>query len=193
MKQQIVIASLGIVLLLGGCASSSKKSYKDTSKQSANNFYNAGMLRCSVSKPTFDDVCDYAVYYEKKVMKIIVENSAIHNSIAYRVLYFAGGKFKTQNKKEVVRSQKLASNHYQITIGREFYLLPARAMTYQPMDENLTSSQKNEPTPSIVSKEKVVEPEVVTPVVQEAPKPVTQPKITKKQSTSKGTKRVFKR
>ena len=184
----IATAIIGSALLLGGCANSksAKKSYKDTSKQSPSNFYNAGMLRCSANNPTFDDVCDYAVYYEKKIMKIIIENSSVSDSISYRIFYFGNGKFKTKKKKEVVRSHKLASNHYQIRVGSEYYLMPLRALTYQPMDDNTTTEKKiEEPKP---------EP-IITPKVEEIPvipKPVIKPKIEKK-STSDGTSRKFKR
>lgn len=190
MNRWVSIAFIGSLLLLVGCANSksAKKSYKDTSTQSPSNFYNAGMLRCSAINPTFDDVCDYAVYYEKKIMKIIIENSAVSDSISYRIFYFSGGKFKTKKKKEVVRSHKLASNHYQIRVGQEYYLMPFRALTYQPMDDNTTTEKKSSPKPIIVEK-KIEEPKP-EPVI--TPKPVVKPKIEKK-STGDGTSRKFKR
>ena len=199
MKQQIVIASLTFLLLLGGCASSSKKTYRDTSKQSPSNFYNAGMLRCSANNPTFHDVCDYAVYYENKVMKIIVENASIHDTISYRILYFSAGRFRTQKKKELVRTQKLASNHYQIRVGQEYYLMPQRAMTYQPMDENTTTPKKEKPTVSTPISKPVVEEkpiEVIEPIVEEPiiKEPVVQAKPQPKQKPiPTGTSRKFRR
>jgi hypothetical protein len=148
------------------------------------------MLRCSVDNPTFDDVCDYAVYYKNKSMRIVIENSAVTNSIAYRVFYFGGGKFKTKNKKEVVRSQKLASNHYQIRVGREFYLMPFRALTYQPMDENITSTSKDStPLKPIIPKSKPVQTPIPK-VVETTPKPI---KVQRVKRESRGTKRKFKR
>ncbi len=198
MKQKIAIGLLGILLLLVGCSSSrnAKKSYKDTSKQSANNFYNAGMLRCSVNNPTFDDVCDYAVYYENKVMKIIVENSAVHNSISYRIFYFAAGRFRTQNKKELVRTQKLASNHYQIRVGKEYYLMPQRALTYQPMDENITTNRQKKSAKPVLEEKPI---EVIAAVVPKVEKPIvvakseTKPVVKAQPVAGVGTSRKFKR
>ncbi len=192
MNRWIAISLLGAVLL-SGCTNSPKsrsKSSNKAPKQTPNNYYNAGMLRCSVDNPTFDDVCDYAVYYKNKTMRIVIENSAVTNAIAYRVFYFGGGKFKTKNKKEVVHSQKLASNHYQISVGREFYLMPFRALTYQPMDENMTSSSKdNTPLKPVIPKS-TPKKKPIEKVVESSPKPT---KVQTVKRESKGTKRKFKR
>ncbi len=192
MNRGVSISLITILLVLGGCTSSksAKKSYKDTSKQSPSNFYNAGMLRCSANNPTFDDVCDYAVYYENKVMKIIIENSSVSDSIVYRIFYFSGGKFKTKKKKEVVRSHKLASNHYQIRVASEYYLIPFRALTYQPMEDDNSSKEKPKivevKAKPIVSVAEVVEEPIV------APKEVIKP-IVKPTPTVAGTSRKFRR
>ena len=197
MNRWIATALLSAIVLLVGCANSStgkSNKSKKPPKQTPNNYYNAGMLRCSVGSPTFDDVCDYAVYYKNKRMRIVVENSAITTSIAYRIFYFGGGKFKTKNKKEVVRSQKLASNHYQISVGREYYLMPIRALTYQPIDDNMTSTpQSSTPLQPVIPKSQPIQTPVTEVIKSE---PIVQPKpviVKRTKPKSKGTKRKFKR
>ena len=205
LNRQIILIS-GVGLLMFGCSNTphltKKDSVEDRAKhQSVNNFYNAGMLRCSINDLAFDDVCDYAIYKEKKSpIKVVIENVAIKTAIKYRILYFNGGKFKSKNKRDVIHFHKTESNHYQISIGKENYLLPIRVLQYQPEAEE-TKESKPDTNPlkeykappknsSTEEKVKVVESPKIEPKPKLEPKP--EPKVEVKREY-KGTKRKFKR
>ena len=212
-RQIILIYGVGLIML--GCNSvpKPKGSVEDRAKhQSVNNFYNAGMIRCSIDSVSFDDVCDYAVYKEpKSPIRVVIESVAIKNAIKYRVLYFTKKGFVSKNKKDIIHFHKTASDHYQINIGRENYLLPARNLHYQPdpKDDDSKKDKSNE-TPlkeyQAPKKEVVEEPKKVeavkpnpsyttTPVVTPITKPIA-PKTVKQAPPKKepqGTKRKFKR
>ena len=203
-RQMVLICSVGLVMF--GCNSipKPKGSVEDRAKhQSVNNFYNAGMIRCSANSMSFDDVCDYAVYKEKKSpIRVVIESVAITNAIKYHVLYFTKKGFVSKHKKEVIHFHKTASDHYQISIGKEYYLLPAKTLHYQPdLEEDNTKDKSNE-TPlkeyKAPKKEVVAEPNLsYTPIAVAVPtvKPVA-PKTVKKAPPKKeqqGTKRKFKR
>jgi hypothetical protein len=203
-RQLSLICGIGLVMF--GCTNAPKPkgSVEERAKhQSANNFYNAGMIRCSIDGISFDDVCDYAVYKEPKLpIRVVIESVAVKTSIKYRVLYFTSKGFISKNKKDVIHFHKTASDHYQITIGRENYLLPARNLHYQPdikEDNDNTKNNSNEtplkeyeaPKKEEIKKEVVIPKEIEEPIAQ----PVTT-KTVKKAPTPKepqGTKRKFKR
>lgn len=189
-----VILIFSISLIVFGCANNLKGSIEDRAKhQSPNNFYNAGMLRCSANDISFDDVCDYAIYKEKKSpIKVVIENVAVETTIKYRILYFINGEFKSKNKKDKIHFHKTESNHYQISVGRENYLLPIRVLSYQPDPDEVAKNNIKE-TPLKEYKEPKKE------IKEEEPKPVSAPVVVKpiKAPTppkkSKGTKKLFKR
>jgi len=153
-----IISIYGVGLLIFGCSNTpyltKKDSVADREKhQSVDNFYNAGMIRCSVNDLAFDDVCDYAVYKEKKSpIKLVIENVAIKTAIKYRILYFNNGQFKSKNEKDVIHFHKTESNHYQISIGRENYLLPIRVLKYQPEPVETKDDKKVAETPEVEEK-----------------------------------------
>jgi len=205
--QIILIFTIGIII--SGCAKNSylKNSIEERAKhQSPNNFYNAGMIRCSLNDISFDDVCDYAIYKEKKSpIKVVIENVGVTTRIEYRVLYFINGKFKSKNKKDIVHFHKTASNHYQIAVGEENYLLPIRALSYQPEPETGKEAEKENNTKETplkeykASKKETIEETISKPPVEikkEEPKSkqvIVTPIKAPVHQRSRGTKKLFKR
>ena len=203
-----VILIFGISVIISGCAKNSylKSTIEEKAKhQSPNNFYNAGMIRCSVNDISFDDVCDYAIYKEKKSpIRVVIENVSVATKIEYRVLYFVAGKFKSKNRKDKIHFHQTASNHYQITVGKENYLLPIRVLSYQPEAEEVTTNNNIKETPlkeyKVPKEEKKPEP-IQKPIIEEPveikkeePEPVIVTPITAPTpKKSKGTKKMFKR
>ncbi len=200
-----VILIFIISIIISGCAKNShlKNSVEEKAKhQSPNNFYNAGMLRCSSNDMSFDDVCDYAIYKEKKSpIRVVIENVSIATKIEYRVLYFVAGKFKSKNRKDKIHFHQTASNHYQITVGKENYLLPIRVLSYQPETEEVTTNNNIKETPLKeyeVPKEKITEENITESIQQKSiikePEPVIMTPIkVPTPKKSQGTKKVFKR
>jgi hypothetical protein len=194
-RQIVLIYSVG--LLMFGCNTPNlTSSVEEKAKhQSVNNFYNAGMIRCSVDNISFDEVCDYAVYKEKKSpIRVVIESVAVKTSIKYRVLYFTSKGFISKNKKDVIHFHKTESNHYQINIGRENYLLPIRTLQYQPDIEDDTS--KDKPKENTLDEYKAPQKEEESiqenSSVEPTPKATTTP-VKAQPIEPKGTKRKFKR
>jgi len=206
-RQLSLICGIGLVMF--GCTNAPKPkgSVEERAKhQSANNFYNAGMIRCSIDSVSFDDVCDYAVYKEPKLpIRVVIESVAIKNAIKYRVLYFTKKGFLSKNKKDIIHFYKTASDHYQITIGRENYLLPARNLHYQPDIKKENDNSKNDSNETPLKEYKAPKKEDIkkkiaktnlsyTPIQEPIAQPVI--KIVEKVAPKKepqGTKRKFKR
>jgi hypothetical protein len=88
--------------------------------------YNAyGEIKCSTDKPTLDQWCEFRVLRDlsKHSAEIWITNIAFKDEVHYRVLYFADGKFTTNDKAKLAWQRQ--NENWRVSIdGREFYFIP---------------------------------------------------------------------
>jgi hypothetical protein len=84
-----------------------------------------GEIKCSTDKPTLDQWCEFRVLRDlsKHSAEIWITNIAFKDEVHYRVLYFADGKFTTNDKAKLAWQRQ--NENWRVSIdGREFYFIP---------------------------------------------------------------------
>jgi len=83
-----------------------------------------GEIKCSTDKPTLDQWCEFRVLRDlsKHSAEIWIGNIAFKDELHYRVLYFADGKFTTNDKAKLAW-QRQDDNWWVSVDGREFYFI----------------------------------------------------------------------
>jgi hypothetical protein len=84
-----------------------------------------GEIKCSTDKPTLDQWCEFRVLRDlsKHSAEIWIGYIAVKDELHYRVLYFAEGKFTTNDKAKLAWQRQ--DHNWRVSIdGREFYLIP---------------------------------------------------------------------
>jgi hypothetical protein len=84
-----------------------------------------GEIKCSADKQTLDQWCEFRVLRDlsKHSAEIWITNIAFKDEVHYRVLYFADGKFTTNDKAKLAW-QRQDDNWWVSIDGREFYFIP---------------------------------------------------------------------
>ncbi len=84
-----------------------------------------GEIKCSADKQTLDQWCEFRVLRDlpKHSAEIWITNITFKDQVHYRVLYFADGKFST-NEKAKLAWQRQDDNWWVSIDGREFYFIP---------------------------------------------------------------------
>lgn len=84
-----------------------------------------GEIKCSADKQTLDQWCEFRVLRDlpKHSAEIWITNITFKDQVHYRVLYFADGKFST-NEKAKLAWQRQDDNWWVSIGGREFYFIP---------------------------------------------------------------------
>ena len=83
-----------------------------------------GEIKCSTDKPTLDQWCEFRVLRDlsKHSAEIWVGNIAFKDELHYRVLYFAAGKFTTNDNAKLAWPRQ-DDNWWVGVDGREFYFI----------------------------------------------------------------------
>jgi hypothetical protein len=84
-----------------------------------------GEIKCSTDKPTLDQWCEFSVLRDlsKHSAEIWIGNIAFKDEVQYRVLYFADGKFTTNDKAKLAWQRQ--DDNWRVSIDRhEFYFIP---------------------------------------------------------------------
>ena len=83
-----------------------------------------GEIKCSADKPALDQWCEFRVLRDlsKHSAEIWITNITFKDEVHYRVLYFADGKFSTNDKAKLVWQRQ--DNNWWVSVdGREFYFI----------------------------------------------------------------------
>ena len=84
-----------------------------------------GEIKCSADKPALDQWCEFRVLRDlsKHSAEIWITNITFKDEVHYRVLYFAEGKFSTNDKAQLAWQRQ--DDNWRVSIeGREFYFIP---------------------------------------------------------------------
>jgi len=84
-----------------------------------------GEIKCSADKPALDQWCEFRVLRDlsKHSAEIWITDITFKDEVHYRVLYFAEGKFSTNDKAQLAWQRQ--DDNWRVSIeGREFYFIP---------------------------------------------------------------------